>query len=144
MLPVLKLAADGSDHKLSEAVDKLADYMGVSEADRQEMLPSGTQTRLYNRVGWAITYLTKAGALAKPSRGRFCITDRGLQLVTQHPNGVNNDILSQFDEYQEFRNTKSSEENSGETPVTPTLPKRRSNWRFSSYETLWHLNSRPA
>jgi restriction system protein len=125
MLPVLKLAADGSDHKLSEAVEKLADVMGVSEVDRQEMLPSGTQTRLYNRVGWAITYLTKAGALAKPSRGRFSITDRGRQLVAQHPNGVNNDILSQFDEYQEFRNTKNSDDDSAATPSDSNTPEEK-------------------
>jgi len=111
MLPILRLASDRSDHKLSEAVDKLADALGVSETDRQEMLPSGTQTRLYNRVGWAITYLTKAGALEKPSRGRFCITERGLRLIAQHPDGINNDILAQFEEYQEFRNTKNSEGN---------------------------------
>ena len=125
MLPVLQLAADGSNHKLSEAVDKLADLMGLSDSDRQEMLPSGTQTRLYNRVGWAITYLTKAGALAKPSRGRFCITDRGQQLIAKNPTEISNEILSQFEEYQEFRNTRNSEENSSSTPADSNTPEEK-------------------
>jgi restriction system protein len=122
MLPVLKLAADGSEHRLSEAVDKLADALGVTEADRQEMLPSGTQTRIYSRVSWAVMYLTKAGALAKPSRGRFCITDRGRQLIAANPTGVNNETLSQFEEYREFRNAKSSDAATATTQSESSSP----------------------
>ncbi len=123
MLPVLRLASDGLDHKLSEAVDKLADELDISEQGRQEMLPSGSQTKLYNRVGWAITYLTRAGALEKPGRGLFRITARGRKLAADHPEGVSNETLSQFEEYQQFRRAR-QQDNGGaevlqETTITP-------------------------
>jgi restriction endonuclease Mrr len=63
MLPLVQLAADGKEHKITDAIDTLADQFGVSEQDREIQLPSGTQTRLYNRVTWALTYLTKAYSL---------------------------------------------------------------------------------
>ena len=77
MLPLLKLTADGSEHPIREAMDTLAAQLGISAQDRQIMLPSGTQTRYYNRVTWATTYLTKSGLLEKTGRGRIRITPRG-------------------------------------------------------------------
>jgi restriction system protein len=50
MLPLVRLASDGLEHKTTDAIDALADQFGVGEKDREIMLPSGTQTRLYNRV----------------------------------------------------------------------------------------------
>ena len=43
MLPLVKLAANGQEHKITDAIDALADQFGVSEQDREIMLPSGTQ-----------------------------------------------------------------------------------------------------
>ncbi len=59
MLPLLKLSSDGKDHSIKEAVGTLADEFGLSAADRQALLPSGTQTVVYNRVGWARTYVIR-------------------------------------------------------------------------------------
>jgi len=58
MLPLLKLASDGQQHTLAEAVERLALEFQLSEDDRTQLLRSG-QTRLYNRVGWTTTYLRK-------------------------------------------------------------------------------------
>jgi restriction system protein len=62
MLPLLKLAGDGQQHTLAETVEGLAQVFQLSDDDRSQLLRSG-QTRLYNRVGWATTYLKKAGLL---------------------------------------------------------------------------------
>ena len=56
MLPLVKLAADGQEHKTTDAIDQLAVQFGLSEQERELMLPSGTQTQLYNRITWALTY----------------------------------------------------------------------------------------
>ena len=64
MLPLLKIAADGKEHSISDAAETLAAQMGVSIEDQELMLPSGTQTRYYNRVTWAVTYLTKSLLMA--------------------------------------------------------------------------------
>ncbi len=61
MLPVLKLASDQSEHKFSQAVEKLADAFSLSPEERNELLPSGSQAVFNNRVGWARSYLTTSG-----------------------------------------------------------------------------------
>lgn len=83
MLPIVRIASDGREHTVTETMDGLAAQMGISEADRDELLPSGTQTRFYNRVTWAITYLSKSLMIEKSGRGRFRIAARGLG-VTDH------------------------------------------------------------
>ena len=57
----------------------------VSEEERNEMLPSGGQQKLFNRVGWARTYMVKAGLLESSGRGKFKITDRGLAALKKKP-----------------------------------------------------------
>ncbi len=42
MLPLLKITSDEKEHSLNEAIEKLAQQLGLSENDRKEMLPSGT------------------------------------------------------------------------------------------------------
>ena len=66
MLPLLKFAADNKEHFLREAVDYLADEFELSEGERKEMLPSGTQILFNNRVAWALTYIRKAGQPRSP------------------------------------------------------------------------------
>ena len=85
MLSLVKLAADGQEHKITDAIDALAGNFNVSEAEREIMLPSGTQTRLYNRVTWALTYLTKSLLLTKSGRGRFRMAPRGLEVLKKNP-----------------------------------------------------------
>ncbi len=65
MLPLLKIASDGQEHTVAEAMETLARQMSIPDADRDILLPSGTQTRFYNRVTWALTYLNKS-AFEKP------------------------------------------------------------------------------
>jgi restriction system protein len=103
MLPLVKLAADGQEHKITDAIDTLADQFGISEQDREIMLPSGTQTRLYNRVTWALTYLTKSLLLEKTARGRFKIALRGMDVLKQKVTRIDNSFLAQFDEFQAFK-----------------------------------------
>ena len=68
MLPVLRLLSDGQVYTARQVRDRVADEFGLDEQARREMLPSGKQPLLANRVGWAVTYLVKAGALTRPSR----------------------------------------------------------------------------
>jgi restriction system protein len=43
MLPVLKLASDGLEHRMSDVVDSLANRLGPTEAEREKLLPGGRQ-----------------------------------------------------------------------------------------------------
>ncbi len=129
MLPLVKLASDGKEHKINDAIDALADQFGVSEQDRESMLPSGTQTRLYNRVTWALTYLTKSLLLEKSGRGRFKIAPRGLEVLKTAPARIDNAFLLQFDEFRAFKQKKTiivtAEDESGEDVETSLTPLER-------------------
>ena len=60
MLPVLEIATKGETSvPLTEA--DIATRFGLSDAEREELLPSGKQRVLHNRIHWAKFYLTKAG-----------------------------------------------------------------------------------
>ena len=67
------------------------------------MLPSGRQPTFDNRVGWARTYLAKAGLLEAPKRGVFRISDHGRDVLTQKPGEINVQFLQQFEEFEAFR-----------------------------------------
>lgn len=105
MLPLLKFASDKEEHRLREAIEHLAQQFKLSESERKELLPSGTQARFGNRVGWASTYLRKAGLLESTDRGRFHITMRGIELLSTQPQEVNLSVLEQYPAMQEFRNS---------------------------------------
>lgn len=124
MLPVLKLASDQQEHKLREAVEQLADEFALSDDERNELLPSGSQAVFNNRVHWARTYLKQAGLLAAPKRGFFKITESGLSLLAENPDMVNVSLLERYPEFQEFRSrrkdkNKDVDEGNGTSTETP-------------------------
>lgn len=106
MLPVLKYASDGEDHKFSDVVEELADELGLTAEERRELLPSGTQAVFRNRVGWAKSYLKQAGLVGTPKRGYFTITERGKQLLASNVDGINVRMLEQYPEFLEFKNRR--------------------------------------
>jgi len=85
MLPLLRVAADGREHGLAEARDVLAADFKLSDAELQELLPSGRQAKFANRVAWAKSYLQQAGLLLSPRRAHFQISDRGRDVLKAPP-----------------------------------------------------------
>jgi restriction system protein len=121
MLPILRLASDGKEHTLAEAREALAAQFHLSVEDRAELLPSGRQRRLDNRVTWAKVYLDHAGLLRSPRRGRFQITERGRTVLQDDPSRIDIPFLEQFEEFREFRRAADKPE-SGAAEGTTTEP----------------------
>jgi restriction system protein len=103
MLPLLQELADGTEHSVRDLVDRLGDEFGLTPEERRELLPSGQQPVFYNRVGWARTYLKKAGLVDSPRRGQYRITDRGRRVLAQSPAEIDVAFLEQFPSFIEFR-----------------------------------------
>jgi len=61
MLPLLKYLGDGNEHHIRETIEALAQQFGLTPEERKDILPSGQQFTFDNRVGWARTYMKKAG-----------------------------------------------------------------------------------
>lgn len=118
MLPVL-LSSSSGEQRIGEVVERLATELGLTPEDRGQLLPSGRQTLLANRVHWAKTYLGKAGLIESTRRGHFKITPRGQQVIAKRPARIDNNFLSQFDEFEKFR--RRSVEEASDSQATPTL-----------------------
>lgn len=101
MLPVLKVATEG-ETRVPVAAEKIADWLGLSDAEREELLPSGKQRLLHNRVHWAKFYMSKAGLIASPKRGLFVATDAGKALLDQKPAKVDVETLKGYASFSEF------------------------------------------
>ena len=108
MLPLLEIAADGKPHAMRDAVAELASYFSLSHEEITARLPSGSQTVVYNRVGWARTYLRKAGLLDIPVRAHFSITERGRAVLADKLDELNVQSLLRFDEFREFKGRSSA------------------------------------
>lgn len=104
MEPVLEVAKN-QEVKLSHVTDLLAEQFNLSDEERAELLPSGRQAAFTNRVGWAKTYLVKAGLLESTRRGHFVITDLGREALGSNED-INNHYLKRFDNFNAFTKQK--------------------------------------
>jgi restriction system protein len=117
MLPVLEIAAAG-ETRVPDAAEKIADRLGLSIAEREEMLPSGKQRLLHNRIHWAKFYMNKAGLIDIPSRGRFCASAAGRNFLEQNPDRINVEALKNFPEFVEFYSKSADQSTLNEAPAS--------------------------
>lgn len=103
MLPILKFAGDTLEHNGREVIDYICNIFVLTEEEKRKRLPSGNDIIINNRVGWARSYLKKAGLLEDPKRGYFKITERGLAVLKENPEKINISFLMKFPEFKEFR-----------------------------------------
>lgn len=115
MLPLLKMLGDGQEHSLQEADDYLSEQFKLTDDERRELLPSGQQPVFRNRLGWARTYLKKAGLLSTPKRAHFKITERGLELLKEKPSEISAQFLTRYQEFVDFKSIKKNKENGDES-----------------------------
>lgn len=132
MLPLLRLGENGEPFTQKEAVAALADEMHLTEEDRSELLTSG-QTRLFNRVAWARSYLKAAGLLASPSRGVSVITEEGRGILRDPPDRIDIKYLDRFPSFVEFRTRKSETANQESVAESAETPEEQFE---SSYESF--------
>lgn len=88
MIPTLQVLSDGAVQHRRDFQPSVADLTQLTAEQRAEMLPTGTQLKYQNRIGWGASFLTNVGALERPKRGHYQITDIGRQLLRQFPQGV--------------------------------------------------------
>ncbi|MFS8784351.1 restriction endonuclease [Synechococcus sp. R6-6] len=140
MLPLLQFAArKETEISTSEAVEALAKELGLTEDDLREKLPSGTQPTFVNRVGWAATYMKKAGLLETTRRGFYQITDRGRDLLEKQPKTINVELLRQYPEFREFegpKDTRSSNKASKQKALSETSAATPLEQLEAAYESL--------
>jgi restriction system protein len=118
MLPLLKLVSDKKEYKYRELIENLAFEFKLTDEERKELLTSGNQSIFDNRVGWAKTYLKKAGLIDSPRRATFIITELGLQVLGKNPERIDAKYLRQFPAFLEFIHPDKNEVESEETGLS--------------------------
>ncbi|MDQ3688472.1 MAG: restriction endonuclease [Chloroflexota bacterium] len=104
MLPVLQEVAAAEQRAVSEIMGGIESRFQLSPEDREQMLPSGTQRTIVNRVHWAVSYMVQAGLIQRVGRGLVQVTERGRGVLAQPPAHIDVKFLVQYPEFQEFRN----------------------------------------
>jgi restriction system protein len=95
----------GTEMRTNEMRDAVAQYLGLSAEALSQRLPSGTQTAFDNRMGWARTYLFKAGLIERPQRATYVISQSGKELLLNPPSGIDADFLRSYDQFNQFLGT---------------------------------------
>ncbi len=122
MRPVVETLSDGGEHSVQSVRAALAERFALSEEDLAAELPSGRAKTFNNRVGWATTYLYRTGLIQRPRRSIYAITERGRTVLSTAPERIDLSVLSQFEEFQEFRRARGRPEptETAEPTGTPT------------------------
>jgi restriction system protein len=102
MLPLLEILKMGQEHGHREVCETLAAQFKLSDAEKEELLPSGRQARFDNRVAWSRAYLKKAGLIENTERGVFRITSEGLELLESNPPRVDIKLLMRYPGIREW------------------------------------------
>lgn len=84
ILPVLELASTQEiTRKLAR--EQIPEILSLSPEIKEQRLNSGAR-RVDNRIGWAMSHLTKAGLIKKIKRATYTITSDGSDFLKKHRN----------------------------------------------------------
>lgn len=101
--PFLAAIQDGMPHNISKVKDAIAEQLQLSVESLSEQLPSGTQTVFANRVGWAKTYLKKAGLIESPKRAFVSITSEGKKLLASGVEITDSYLMEKYPAFKDFK-----------------------------------------
>lgn len=102
--PILKYSSDGQEHSLDEIRAFLTQKFSLTDEDKAERVPSGTQTKFDNRIYWTKSYFSKAKLIENTKRSHFKITDRGLKFLQKFDSSISINDLKTIEEFKEFNN----------------------------------------
>lgn len=119
-IPVLQVLSASDLKGRQDIYEMVATIKNLSEELKREMLPNQSQPTYMNRIGWALTYLKKAGMLSTPTRGKWQITDLGVEVLNNPPKVFNVTYLKSYPSFEKFH--KSTKEESKEANVNNDIP----------------------
>ena len=96
-LSLLKVVAEQESATLE---DGLAHLKGVLVQAHES--PAVAVTEIVEHLQEALRHLVAAGLLAIADHGHFTITERGQRVLAEHPMGIDDTVLTQFQEFREF------------------------------------------
>ncbi len=122
MLPLLNALGEGREMTINQIRNAVIDQLGLSSEALSQRLPSGTQTVYDNRMGWARTYLFKAGLLERPRRATYAISETGKNVLLNPPASIDVDFLSSFQGFNQFIGKSKTEK--GDSAVIESIERK--------------------
>ena len=101
--PVLSILSDGKVWPIRKVWEKAGELLRISPEEMAMTLPSGGMGVFVNRIGWARTYLKKAGLIDSPKRGFVQITEEGRKALEEGVE-ITNSYLMRYPSFAEFQN----------------------------------------
>lgn len=120
MRPVLAALADGEVRRSRHVKDAMVEQFELTAEERAQMLPSGRQRTMDNRVGWATTYLSQAGLIERPQRGQLRISPAGREALRRFPERIDMKVLETYPDYLAFRDRTRISTSNEPSAITPT------------------------
>lgn len=114
MKPILVLLSDNKIYSRRDVCYQMADVFKLSEEEKSELLPSGKEFTYENRIGWALTYLKKAGLISSTGRAHFQITELGHKVNSEKIKIIDKKYLMKFDGFKDFQTPNESIPKGGE------------------------------
>ena len=105
---ILDLLSDKQEYKTRDVKEILSNKLDLTDEERQQLLPSGREPIIKNRIGWSLSALKKAGYVESQKWGSVNITEFGLNEYKSTHN-ITIDDLMKIPSYQEYVNGSSSE-----------------------------------
>lgn len=137
MIPVLRVFGDGGEHHVRDVTALIADQLGLTAEGRAELLPSGHETRIHNRVDWAAYYMKQAGLLEGGGRAILVLTPRGRDLLDSGLNRLSSKALEQFPEFLAFKSrSRGPTQHTGIESKSPSLDESPEERLESAWEEL--------
>jgi restriction system protein len=117
--------------RVGDLEPEIADQLGLTAEERDQQLPSGRQRLLYNRIQWAKFYLSKAGLVDAPRRGRIVASAAGRALLAQNPDRIDVERLRQYPGFRAFHQGAAApadtldDDLAADAPVALTTPEEQ-------------------
>ena len=105
---VLQFLSDNKEYHTRYVKEAISDSLNLTDSERNELLPSKRGNLVENRVGWAITYLKKAGLVESKKRAYINITKLGLDDLSKNME-INNQYLLKYESFRKFYYKKHEE-----------------------------------
>lgn len=101
MVFTLQALEDGATLHRKDLENRIIKVAGITSAQLAIEFQSG-EKKVLNRMGWGLSALTRAGALAKPSRGFYQVTNVGRELLKTHSSGITEKHLMSLEAWNQY------------------------------------------
>ena len=102
LTPLLETIKDKDEYKVTEITDEVIEIIDISDEDMEKRLPNNERI-IESRISTANTYLKKAELIESNRFLYYNITEEGLKILEDNPDGINEENLMEIPSFREYK-----------------------------------------